>query len=65
VWTCKKKKKKEEEEEVESCLDMINKTTSFLAFKFEMKYMSPSTYVLRIIICRDIDYTVLYLDQEK
>lgn len=48
-----------------NCQDIKNKINSFLASKFEMKYMDVATYVLGIRIYRNIDFRLLKLDQEK
>ena len=45
--------------------NMMIKTKSFQVSRFEMKDMSPSTYVLGIKIIRDINTKLLYLDQEN
>ena len=45
--------------------DMMIKTKSFLASRFEMKDMGLATYVLGIKIIRDINTKLLYLDQEN
>jgi hypothetical protein len=50
---------------IENCSEMINKTKTFLASKFEMKDMGVTTYVLEIKISRDKILKLLYLNQEN